>query len=213
MRRPARMGGRLSHMKIGAVLFDMDGTLVDSHGAIIRSWTRISEEFGLPLDEILAVHAGRPAWSTLESVAPWLGAEKIAQAGARQLEWEYDDLEDVIAIEGALELIEGVSRRDIPWAVVTSADERLARARMGAVGITPPLLISTDDITAPKPDPEGYLLAARRLGVPPEACLVVEDAPAGVAAGRAAGMRVVGVAGITGDATVTNLVEILALLD
>ncbi|MFI5842845.1 HAD-IA family hydrolase [Catenuloplanes sp. NPDC051500] len=199
-------------MKIGAVLFDMDGTLVDSHGAIIRSWTRISEEYGLPLDDILAVHAGRPAWSTLESVAPWLGAEKIARAGARQLEWEYDDLEDVVAIDGALELIEGVTARNLPWAVVTSADERLARARLGAAGIEPPLLISTDDITNPKPDPEGYLLAAERLGVPPADCLVVEDAPAGVAAGRAAGMRVVGVAGITGDSTVTNLVEILALL-
>ncbi|WP_033345566.1 HAD-IA family hydrolase [Catenuloplanes japonicus] len=199
-------------MKIGAVLFDMDGTLIDSHGAIIRSWTRISEEYGLPLDEILAVHAGRPAWSTLESVAPWLGAEKIALAGKRQLEWEYDDLGDIVAIDGALELIDGVAGKNLPWAVVTSADERLARARMGAVGIDPPLLISTDDITAPKPDPEGYLLAARRLGVPPEACLVVEDAPAGVAAGRAAGMRVVGVAGITGDSTVTNLVEILDLL-
>jgi mannitol-1-/sugar-/sorbitol-6-phosphatase len=199
-------------MKIGAVLFDMDGTLVDSHGAIIRSWTRISEEYGLPLDDILAVHAGRPAWSTLESVAPWLGAERIAQAGARQLEWEYDDLGDVVAIDGALELIAGVAARNLPWAVVTSADDRLARARMGAVGIDPPLLISTDDITRPKPDPEGYLLAASRLGVPPADCLVVEDAPAGVAAGRAAGMRVVGVAGITGDSTVTNLVEILALL-
>jgi sugar-phosphatase len=199
-------------MRIGAVLFDMDGTLVDSHGAIIRSWTRISEEYGLPLDDILAVHAGRPAWSTLESVAPWLGAERIAQAGARQLEWEYDDLEDVVAIDGALELIAGVAARNLPWAVVTSADDRLARARMGAVGIDPPLLISTDDITRPKPDPEGYLLAASRLGVPPADCLVVEDAPAGVAAGRAAGMRVVGVAGITGDSTVTNLVEILALL-
>lgn len=199
-------------MTIGAVLFDMDGTLVDSHGAIIRSWTRISAEYDLPLDDILAVHAGRPAWSTLESVAPWLGADKIAQAAARQLEWEYDDLDDVVAIEGAHELIDGVSARNIPWAVVTSADERLARARMGAVGIAPPLLISTDDISAPKPDPEGYLLAARRLGVPAADCLVVEDAPAGVAAGRAAGMRVVGVAGITGDSTVTNLVEILALL-
>lgn len=200
-------------MKIGAVLFDMDGTLIDSHGAIIRSWTRIAAEYDLPLDDILAVHAGRPAWSTLESVAPWLGAERIRQAAARQLEWEYDDLDDVVAIDGALDLIKGVLDRQVRWAVVTSADERLARARMGAVGIDPPLLISTDDISAPKPDPEGYLLAASRLGVPPEGCLVVEDAPAGVAAGRAAGMRVVGVAGITGDLTVTKLVEILELLD
>ncbi|GAB7050308.1 HAD family hydrolase [Catenuloplanes indicus JCM 9534] len=207
------MGARLSGMKIGAVLFDMDGTLIDSHGAIIRSWTRIAEEYDLPLDEILAVHAGRPAWSTLESVAPWLGAERIRQAAARQLEWEYDDLTDVIAIDGALDLIKGVADRGVSWAVVTSADERLARARLGAVGIDPPLLISTDDISAPKPDPEGYLLAANRLGVPPAGCLVVEDAPAGVTAGRAAGMRVVGVAGITGDITVTNLVEILELLD
>ena len=199
-------------MQIGAVLFDMDGTLVDSHGAIIRSWTRISAEYALPLTDILAVHAGRPARSTLESVAPWLGPERIARAAARQLEWEYDDLGDVVAMAGALELIEGVTRKGLPWAVVTSADERLARARMGAVGIDPPLLITTDDISAPKPDPEGYLLAARRLGVPPEVCLVVEDAPAGVAAGRSAGMHVVGVAGITGDSTMTNLVEILDIL-
>jgi sugar-phosphatase len=88
----------------------------------------------------------------------------------------------------------------------------LASARLGAVGITAPVLVTVDDIARGKPDPEGYLLAARLLGVAPERCLVVEDAPAGVAAGRAAGARVAALKGIEGDVSIADLTELAPLI-
>ncbi len=115
-------------------------------------------------------------------------------------------------ITGAHELLAELDRRSIRWAVVTSADTRLAGLRLAAAGITPPLLISVDDISAGKPDPEGYLLAARRLGVDPARCLVVEDAEPGVQAGRAAGARVAGLKGVEADVHITDLTDLTALL-
>jgi mannitol-1-/sugar-/sorbitol-6-phosphatase len=96
--------------------------------------------------------------------------------------------------------------------VVTSADARLARARLGAAGIAAPELVTVDDIRVGKPDPEGYLLAARRLGVDPARCLVVEDAEPGVQAGRAAGARVAALKGIDGDLRITELTELTRAL-
>jgi sugar-phosphatase len=96
--------------------------------------------------------------------------------------------------------------------VVTSADLRLARARLGAAGITPPVLVTTDDIAAGKPDPAGYLRAAELLGVPASRCLVVEDADVGVAAGRAAGARTAALRGVDGDLRIASLSELADLL-
>ena len=95
--------------------------------------------------------------------------------------------------------------------MVTSGDRILAGNRLAAAGLRPPLVVTADDISAGKPGPEGFLLAACLLGVPPEHCLVVEDAPAGVEAGRRAGARVIGVRGVPADVAVTNLREIAAL--
>jgi sugar-phosphatase len=117
-----------------------------------------------------------------------------------------------VAAPGAHRLIEKLTAAELPWAVVTSADRRLAAARLGAAGITAPLVVTAEDVVEGKPDPEGYLLAASQLGVRPEECLVVEDAPVGVAAGRRAGMRVVGVRGVEADLAVTDLAELAARL-
>ncbi|MBT8227104.1 MAG: HAD-IA family hydrolase [Dactylosporangium sp.] len=195
-----------------AVLFDLDGTLVDSAAAITRCWTRICATHRLDLDEVLRIHAGRPATSTIRLVAPRLAETAVAAIGTAHLALEYDDTADVTARPGALDLIAELDRMGLPWAVVTSGDRRLAEARLDAAGISTKLLITTDDVTTAKPDPEGYLLAARILGVPASGCVVVEDAAVGIEAGRRAGMRVIGVEGAPAEVVVAQLMDLLDLL-
>jgi sugar-phosphatase len=118
----------------------------------------------------------------------------------------------VTALAGAYDLIDVLARRELPWAVVTSADDRLARARLGAAGSVPPVLVTADDVGRGKPDPEGYLTAAGRLGVAAARCLVVEDSSAGLAAGRAAGMRTAGLRGLDADVRLADLAHLARLL-
>lgn len=192
-----------------AVLFDMDGTLVDSDAAVERAWTVWAAEYDVAPEAVLAVAHGAPATRTVRLVRPDLGADAVAVAAARQLELQYDDLSDVVPTTGALELLAALS---LPWAVVTSADVRLAKARLGAAGIEAPVLVTVDDIGRGKPDPEGYLRGAELLGVAPDRCLVVEDAEVGVAAGRAAGATVAALKGIDGDLRIADLTELARLL-
>ncbi|MEU1300945.1 HAD family hydrolase [Streptomyces shenzhenensis] len=175
-----------------ALLFDNDGTLVSSLDSVQRCWTRWAGEYGLTAAEFGRVELhGRTA---AEIVADLLPADAVPGAVARVEQLEVADV-----AEGGVRLLPGT--RDfldsLPadrWAVVTSATRRLAEARLGAVGIRPKTLIAADDVTRGKPDPEPYLLAARQLGVDPARCVVFEDAPAGLRAGRAAGMATVALA-------------------
>ncbi len=192
-----------------AVLLDMDGTLVDSDGAVERSWHAWGREFGVAV-EPAALH-GRPSEASVRALRPDLDGAAAAAAAARQLELQYDDLSDVAATPGARELLALLDGR-LPWAVVTSADRRLAAARLGAAGLVAPVLVTVEDVRRGKPDPEGYLVAAGRLGVAPQRCLVVEDAPAGVAAGRAAGAAVATLRGLPGDVPIADLTELAGLL-
>jgi mannitol-1-/sugar-/sorbitol-6-phosphatase len=194
---------------IEAVLFDMDGTLVDSDAAVERAWRQWSAEFGVAPETVLAVAHGAPAERTVRLVRPDLDEPAVAEAAARQLTLQYDDLSDVIPTPGASELLAALS---LPWAIVTSADVRLAKARLGAAGIAPPLLVTVEDVRVGKPDPEGYLRAAELLGVAPGRCLVVEDAEVGVTAGRAAGAQVAALKGINGDLRIADLTELARLL-
>ncbi|SHN06067.1 HAD-IA family hydrolase [Cryptosporangium aurantiacum] len=182
-------------MDIAAVLLDMDGTLVDSTAAVERAWTTWALEYGVDPADALAIAHGAPADRTVRRLLPGLDDEAVAVSAGRQLALQYDDLSDVVAMPGAAELIAVLARRGLPWAVVTSADVRLAKLRLDAAGIAPPLLVTVEDVRVGKPDPECYLLAAKTLGVPPEKCLVVEDAEPGLVAGRAAGMQVLAVGG------------------
>ena len=190
--------GDLTIETYAAVLFDMDGTLVDSDAAVERSWRAWAREYGVDEDEVLAVMAGHPAADTAARMRPDLDGPAIEPAARAQLEREYHDLADVVAAPGALELIAAVEGLGLPWAVVTSADARLAAARLGAAGITAPVVVDLEAVARSKPDPEGYLLAASRLGVDPHDCLVVEDTATGAAAGRAAGATVAGLKGGAG---------------
>ncbi|MGW3949784.1 HAD family hydrolase [Streptomyces sp. NPDC004752] len=175
-----------------ALLFDNDGTLVSSLVSVRRCWTRWAGEYGLTAADFGRVELhGRP---NAEIVADLLPADAVPGAVARIDQLEVEDV-----AQGGVRLLPGTREflDSLPadrWAVVTSATRRLAEARLDAVGIRPKALIAADDVTRGKPDPEPYLLAARRLGVDPARCVVFEDAPAGLRAGRAAGMATVALA-------------------
>jgi sugar-phosphatase len=208
----ATPGGLMDLSRVQAVLLDMDGTLVDSDAAVERAWRNWAAEYRVdPGAGPLVVH-GLPAVGNVRRLRPDLTEDEAAAIAQRQLELEYDDVADVTAAPGAHELLAELDRLGLPWAVVTSADVPLARARLDAAGIRPALLVTIDDVRAGKPDPEGYLLAARKLGADPRRCLVVEDAAAGVTAGRAAGAVVAALKGVAADIQITDLHELTSLL-
>ncbi len=171
------------------LLFDNDGVLVDSDAAVAASWSRWATEHGLVPAEVVAVVHGRRAADTVAALLP---AERRAAASALIDRLELEDAATVPAVAGAAGLL-GTLPAHV-WAVVTSGTPALATARLAAAGLPlPGVLVTGHDVRTGKPDPEGYLLGARLLGVPPEETVVVEDSPAGIAAGRAAGARVLGV--------------------
>ena len=171
-----------------AVLFDMDGTLVDSTAVVERHWARWAARRGVDLAAVLAISHGRPTLDTLSLIAPqWATAEEAAGLDTA----EGEDSEGLAAVPGARELAAALP--PARWAVVTSAGRTLARSRLAAAGLPlPAVLVTADDVSPGKPSPDGYLEAGRRLSVRPERCLVFEDAPVGVQAGVAAGATVVG---------------------
>lgn len=179
-------------MDVVAVLFDMDGTLVDSDAAVERAWSAWADRYGVPVETVLATVHGAPAPRSVGVLRPDLEGDALAEAVDWMLERESTDLDGVVALPGAHRLLADLDEAGTPWAVVTSADRRLAAARLGAAGIAPTVLVTVDELVAGKPDPEGYLLAARRLAVDPRHCLVVEDSAVGAAAGRASGAHVAG---------------------
>jgi len=176
--------------RVEAILFDIDGTLVDSTGAVVRTWRTWAARHGVDAEEILRVCHGR---RTEDTIATFLPAEQQA-AGVAELEaLEMSDLEDVVALPGTQELLRALPRHR--WAAVTSGSRRLMQARLEAAGLPDPeVLVSAEDVSVGKPDPEGYLRAARALGYDIAQCLVVEDSPAGVRAGGAAGAATLAVA-------------------
>jgi mannitol-1-/sugar-/sorbitol-6-phosphatase len=177
---------------VDAVLFDLDGTLVDSSASVARAWRRVATEVGVPIEQFEPYLHGIPAPQVFALVTPWLPGSRISQLTDRMLAEQAADIGDVAAQPGALAALANLPASR--WAIVTSGDRRLAPARIGAAGLPAPrVLITTDDVVVGKPDPACYLLGAKRLGYPPDRCLVVEDAPAGIASAMAAGMTVLGV--------------------
>jgi sugar-phosphatase len=172
-----------------AVLFDMDGVLVDSTHAVARVWRKWALDRGFdPVKVVRAAH-GRPSIDTVRDFLP------NADSNAENLEverQEVEDLEGVVAMPGAKVLVTSIPAAR--WTVVTSATRPLAEVRLQAAGIPiPKSLITADDIQFGKPHPEPYQKAAARLGYPASECVVIEDAPAGIQAGKAAGARVIAV--------------------
>jgi mannitol-1-/sugar-/sorbitol-6-phosphatase len=211
-RRPVTLRKPMELAGVRAVLLDMDGTLVDSDAAVERAWRAWARDYGVDLDGAAAQLHGSPAEVTVRRLRPDLDDAAVAAAAARQLATQYEDTSDVTATPGAGELLAELDRLGLPWAVVTSADAKLATIRLAAAGLAVPVLITVEDVRAGKPDPEGYLLAARRLCVDPAHCLVVEDAAPGVAAGRAAGALVAGLKGVPADLQLDDLLQLARLL-
>lgn len=167
-----------------AVLVDLDGTLVDSSGPVRRVWHAFAARHGLDPDHVHRFAQGRPSRETVRLLAP--DADTAAEADDLERA-EVSDADGIVALPGARELLTGGQ----PLAIVTSCSRALATVRLRAAGLPiPPVLVSADDVLQGKPNPTCYLLGAHRLHADPSRCLVLEDAPAGIAAGRAAGAKV-----------------------
>lgn len=177
-------------MNCRGILFDLDGVLVDSAECVERTWREWAAKHHLDAEEVISAAHGRRTIETLRLVAPELATEAEAYAlesGVATIS------EGVREITGARELLESLAPDR--WAVVTSGIRAVAEFRINLVGLpTPQVLVCADDISRGKPDPEGYLKAAAGLALACGECLVIEDAPAGIDAARAAGMRVVAIA-------------------
>jgi sugar-phosphatase len=171
------------------LLCDLDGVLVDSTAAIARVYVTWARERGVDPALVVATAQGRPSRAVVAVCAPGLDAA----AESERIEAAHvGDQDGVVAIAGALELLSQTPADRL--AVVTSCSDALAAARLRAAGLpVPRVLVTADMVARGKPDPEGYLRAASLLNARVTGCVVVEDAPAGVAAGRAAGMRVIAV--------------------
>ncbi len=173
-----------------AWLFDLDGTLIDSAACVIAAWSTWCQRHGLKAEEVIHKAHGMRTVDSLKLLVPDANIDEEV-AFIEDLECEL--VEGLIAVTGAHLLLEHVS--ESPWAIVTSGSNRLATFRIKYTKLPQPkTLVTGDDVTKGKPDPEGYLLAARRLNVKPADCIVVEDAVAGIRAGKSAGMKVIAVA-------------------
>ncbi|HUO26205.1 MAG TPA: HAD family hydrolase [Candidatus Aquilonibacter sp.] len=170
------------------MLFDMDGVLIDSTPAVARVWGRWARERGFKPEEVIAHAHGRPSLTTVREYLP----DADHEAENREVERrEMEDLDGVIPLLGALQLL--ASMPPDRWTIVTSSTRPLAEVRLHAAGLpAPPSLITSSDIINGKPHPEPYQKAAALLGFQAQDCIVVEDAPAGIRSGKAAGARVIG---------------------
>lgn len=178
--------------RAAALLLDMDGTLVDSHAVVERLWTQWAIAHDVDPARALAIIHGRQGQDSMALLLPDRPHEVNLAENRELLAAETAQTEGVVAIPGAARLLRDLEGR--PHALVTSASRGLAQARMDAAALPmPALVVTAEDVSRSKPDPEGFVAAATALGVAPDHCIVVEDSANGIAAGLAAGMRVIGV--------------------
>ena len=176
-------------MRCAAILFDLDGVLVDSRRAIETVWRTWAEDRGLDAQEFIRVAHGRRISETLRQVAPSL--DVVAETAALD-RMEETTIEGIAPVAGAAEMIAGLPVER--WGIVTSGSRAVATLRLKRGGLPlPPVFVTAEQVARGKPAPDGYLLGASLLGRHPADCIVFEDAPPGVAAAKAAGMRVIAV--------------------
>jgi len=196
------MSKREVAIQCAAILFDLDGVLVDSSACVERTWSGWAIKHGLDPRRVIELAHGRRTIETVQLVAPHLSAATEVSALTTS---ESTTTDGVLEVRGARELL--LSLPNGTWAIVTSGSRSVATLRIRHTGLLmPEVLICADEVQRGKPDPEGYLTAAKRLGISPSDCVVIEDAPAGVEAARAAGMRAIAVSG-------TYAPEALAIAD
>ncbi|POP47908.1 sugar phosphatase [Superficieibacter electus] len=175
-------------------LFDLDGTLVDSLPVVERSWCQWADRFGINHDEILNYIHGKQAITSLRHFLAGRPEEEILAEFTLLERIEATDTNGIVALPGALELLNSLEQHHIPWAIVTSGSVPVAHARHKAAGLPlPEVFVTAERVKRGKPEPDAYLLGAELLGLMPQDCMVVEDAAAGVLSGLAAGCRVMAV--------------------
>lgn len=176
----------MTKIRCAGVLFDLDGVLVDSTPAVARVWAIWARRHGFDADEVVRRAHGRPSIATIRELLPE-GNHEAENVEVQRAEIE--DLDGVIPLPGALELLRALPAER--WVIATSCTRPLAQVRIRAASLPEPkYLITSTDVVHGKPNPEPYLKAAKILGLAPTECLVIEDAPAGIRAGKAAGARV-----------------------
>jgi sugar-phosphatase len=181
--------GASREARVSAILFDLDGVLVDSLRVVERAWRRWASEQQISADDVLSVVHGRTAREVIAMLAPHVD---VAEQALLVSSYETEHGGDLAVVPGARECV--ALARQGQWAVVTSGTRLLATARLAAVGLpVPEIMITADDVTCGKPDPEPYRRAAAVLAVPAAECVVVEDAPMGVLAAKRADMTVLAV--------------------
>lgn len=199
-----------------AILFDLDGVLVDSTRSVERQWRAWAREQGIDEERVMAIAHGVRSIEVIRAVAPHLDAEEEVRKLERR---EADDRDGVVVMPGAVDLVSAIPEEC--WCVVTSGTRYLAITRMRFAGIpVSKVLVAADDVAHGKPHPEPYLKGAELLGVNPEECLVIEDAPAGIQSAHAGGMKVIGLTSTypasalgEADAIVQKLAEIRVGID
>jgi sugar-phosphatase len=179
---------KMISVETSGMLFDMDGVLVSSIGSVERCWRLWAEHYNVDAEWALKITHGRRAIDTIRTLRPDIDAEE----GLRYVEdMEIEDKADLKVLPGVAELLAALPPKS--WTIVTSATERLATARLLHAGLKlPEIMITANQVTNGKPHPEPYMMGAALLGFSPAECVVVEDAPSGVGAGKAAGSRVLG---------------------
>ncbi len=174
-------------IRCSALLFDMDGVLIDSTPAVARVWHRWAVEHGLDPEAVVRMAHGRPSRTTIRELLPNADFDREDREVERR---EMEDLDGVVLLPGARQLLNSLPAER--WTIATSCTRPLAEVRLRAAGLPiPKTMITSSDVKIGKPDPEPYLKAAAKLGFAASDCVVVEDAPAGVSAGKAAGARVI----------------------
>ncbi|WP_416260503.1 sugar phosphatase [Gibbsiella quercinecans] len=181
-------------MECKGFLFDLDGTLVDSLPVVERAWSNWAKGRGLDVQEVLDFIHGKQAITSLRHFMPGASEAEIQREHAVLEQVEAQDTDGVHALPGAAALLARLNTLDIPWAIVTSGSVPVATSRLAASGLPrPAVFITAEQVQHGKPEPDPYLLGAERLGLAPQACVVVEDAAAGILSGLAAGCQVIAV--------------------
>jgi len=175
-------------------LFDLDGTLVDSLPVVERSWCHWADRHGIDHQDVLNFIHGKQAITSLRHFLPGRSEEEIQSEFTYLEQIEAADTDGIVALPGAIELLQHLNEAHIPWAIVTSGSIPVAHARHKAAGLPlPEVFVTAERVKRGKPEPDAFLLGAELLGLHPADCVVVEDAAAGVLAGLNAGSHVIAV--------------------
>ena len=199
----------MTTFRCAAILFDLDGVLVDSTRSVERQWRIWARARGIDEEKVVAIAHGVRAVEVIRAIAPHLDAE----AEVRKLESrEAADHDGVAVMPGAVELVRAIPDRR--WGVVTSGRRNLATARLKLAGIPiPRVMVTAGDVVDGKPHPEPYLKGAERLGINPAECLVIEDAPAGIRSAHAGGMKVIALASTYPASALSEADAVVSKLD